>query len=383
VQSGAHFYQQNMCETPMGPCVIAVDVMGSPLMTADAYGVGNTSTQISPPRWSALHGGAHLGDDWGAGSFHDIQGRPVDAPHARCNPACVVIAPSPTCRNISPQWIIAAGVESRLGAAVNLGETSIMPGQLRNQLVRTPQQAIRLADQELNYGLVARHVTAFRLVRELRPLSIIWPGMETAAMVFSIGVDAALEEGGDEVYSPITTKVLPLKVESAVRIANLPYCAKRTLDAGNVGQFLSSGFYINLRKSTSFGEKLWTAWTGGVENEWERYASAKYDQVKAGAKGTLEEAMFNMRGWLMRHRTAMADKWDWSRAADLMAHEAGWIRVPHKDAPCFRELRKGGYEKRYLPITRQMLPAITAAGRVHDSRDGWIDSRLGGDGEPV
>jgi hypothetical protein len=28
-----------------------------------------------------------------------------------------------------------------------------------------------------------------------------------------------------------------------------------------------------------------------------------------------------------------------------------------------------------------MLPAITAAGRVHDSRDGWIDRRMVGDGE--
>jgi hypothetical protein len=57
------------------------------------------------------------------------------------------------------------------------------------------------------------------------------------------------------------------------------------------------------------------------------------------------------------------------------------MRMPRKEAPTFRELRKGVYENRCVPITHQMLPAITVAGRVHDSRDGWIDSRLVGDGE--
>jgi hypothetical protein len=174
--------------------------------------------------------------------------------------------------------------------------------------------------------------------------------MDAAAMTFAIGVNATLEEGGDEVHLPIATKTLPVKAENAARVRNLPFCTKRTLDNDDVGHFLSSGFFINVRESTSFGRNLWKVWAGAVDDDWKRHASAKDDQVKAGAKGTREDAMFNVRAWLWRHRQAMADRWDWSRAAELMVCGTGWMRVPRKEAPSFRELREGGYENRYLPI---------------------------------
>jgi hypothetical protein len=98
VQSGAHYYQQNECDTPMGRCFIAGDAAVRPLMTSDAYGIGPAMTDISPPRWSEVHAAAHPGEDWGVSAYNNLQKNPVDAPigipcgnvpHMRCNPDAV------------------------------------------------------------------------------------------------------------------------------------------------------------------------------------------------------------------------------------------------------------------------------------------------------
>jgi hypothetical protein len=63
VRSGARYCEQNQCNAPMGQCAIAGTAEGLPLMTADEYGIGNADANISPPRWSQVHDGAHPGND--------------------------------------------------------------------------------------------------------------------------------------------------------------------------------------------------------------------------------------------------------------------------------------------------------------------------------
>jgi hypothetical protein len=215
----------------------------------------------------------------------------------------------------------------------------------------------------------------------MKPVSIIWPGVEAAVLEFANGVNATLGDGGDEVYLPITTNTLPTKAQNEERIRALPFCAKTTAGDDDADRFTSSGLFINLRKSTCFGVNLKKAWWGQDDNAWWHYAKAKYDQVLAWTTGSLEEVLFNLRARLWHHQPNVTDRWIWSKAAESMAFGASYMRILFQDASTIREFRKGGFENRYVPIAHHMLPAITMAGRVYDSRDNWIDSRLVGEGE--
>jgi hypothetical protein len=205
--------------------------------------------------------------------------------------------------------------------------------------------------------------------------------MKAAALTFAMGVDATLEEGNDVMCALITTDTLPLRANNIERIKNLPFCAARVVESDNADQFPRTNFCTKLRTSTAFGKNIWKAWTGTTVNAWRHHAYTNRAQMEKGVNVGRKESMLNIRAWLARRRSAEADKWDWSKATDVMVREAGWMRVPHRDAPSFRELRKGGCENRYLAIVRQTLPAITTSGRVHDSRDGWIDSSVVGAGD--
>jgi hypothetical protein len=231
VQSGAHYYKHNRCITPMGLCEIDGSAAGRPLMTSDAYGIGNADRSISPPRWSQAHSGAHPGNDWSVSNLDTVQnfvdgpiGLPwKNIPHMRCDPGALLIVPSHSHHDVSPQWLLNDGVQKRLGTSITIGEAAIVAGQDRNQEARRAQQSIWVADQETSHGFMAMAMVAFKITNETRtaamkPLPIIWPGMEAAAIGFDADTSMAFEEGTAAGLSPVISSDLPDPAENARRI---------------------------------------------------------------------------------------------------------------------------------------------------------------------
>jgi hypothetical protein len=132
---------------------------------------------------------------------------------------------SHTVRNLSPQWLIEAGVRERISAAVTLGETSIMPGQQRDQIIRTPQQAIWLADEEFSFGFLARAMVALKMVAATNEFAIMRPGVAAAELTFALGVELSLDVGSEAEHVLITTEPLPSAAENQSRLDALPFCA--------------------------------------------------------------------------------------------------------------------------------------------------------------
>jgi hypothetical protein len=69
MQCGGRMRQQHECDTPLGRCKIAGDAYGRALMSADACGVGNCATSISPQRWALRHDAQWPQADWAFGSY--------------------------------------------------------------------------------------------------------------------------------------------------------------------------------------------------------------------------------------------------------------------------------------------------------------------------
>jgi hypothetical protein len=55
------------------------------------------------------------------------------------------------------------------------------------------------------------------------------------------------------------------------------------------------------------------------------------------------------------------------------------VGIPHFKAPPTRDCLQDGYVTRYVPIAHHTLPAIAPTGRIFESCDIWVDSRMAND----
>jgi hypothetical protein len=190
VQSGAHFYQQHECVTAMGPCIIAAIAAGVPLETGDAYGVGIAAAAKSPPRRPDARN-VWQPTDWTESDFpiaqnfaHAPLGIPwMKIPWVRCDPGSLTVRQSPSHHDMSPCWLLVAGLTKRLDSSIVIVETVIMAGEGQNQERRAAQQSLWITNQEINYGFSAMAMQAFRLANESRP----WHRDQIACDVARIG----------------------------------------------------------------------------------------------------------------------------------------------------------------------------------------------------
>jgi hypothetical protein len=58
VLGGTHTLPRNDSNTTKGLALVVADAQGVAIMARDAYGIGNQGADISPPRWSQVHGGS-------------------------------------------------------------------------------------------------------------------------------------------------------------------------------------------------------------------------------------------------------------------------------------------------------------------------------------
>jgi hypothetical protein len=162
--------------TPVGLCTIAGVAAGFPITTADAYGVGNAAFSISPPQWSQVRNGKWIGSDWSVSQLDAVLNfvdGPIGLPwkkvrRVRCDPESFLVKPLPSHRDVSPRWLLMAGLQKRLGTSIVIGEAAIMAGEGRNQEVRAAQQALWAADQEIPHGFKAIGMRTFRIANETR-----------------------------------------------------------------------------------------------------------------------------------------------------------------------------------------------------------------------
>jgi hypothetical protein len=150
VQSGAHYYEQHGCVTPMGLCVIAAAAAGVPLETGDEYGVGVAAAANSPPRWSEVRNNMWPLTDWNESQLptaqnfaHAPMGIPwTKIPWMRCDPDSLTVKPSPSHHEVSPRWLLIAGRKKRLDSSIGVGETVIVAGEGQSREIRAAQQSL-------------------------------------------------------------------------------------------------------------------------------------------------------------------------------------------------------------------------------------------------
>jgi hypothetical protein len=304
----------------------------------------------------------------------------------RCDPEAILLAPSHSHHNVSPRWLLGEGVQKRLGASTSLGETRIMARQGRDQEVRTLQRSIWMAHREISHGFMAMVMTSLELTNEtktasLKPLPIIWPGMEAAMVSFDADVNMTLEDGGAEVFSPIISGALPDPSQNDLRVRSLPFCAQKTMGDVDMVRIDMLAFYKELRKAAAFGGNFAKAWWGSTWDAWGTHAQAKCEQIAAGSKGSIEEDALGLRAWTRLRRPLTVDRWDWFEATETTAFDASYMRIQFLDAPTIRDCLRKGFETCFVPLALHVLPAIATSGRLCDSCDNWVDSRLGGEGD--
>jgi hypothetical protein len=352
--------------------------------------MGEQISDRSPSRWGDVRRNwkrLHGSSPWTEGNLPKAQNflhAPYEIPWKlipwmKFEPGSLTVRITPSRQDITPRWLLTMGLMKRLDASITIGESVIMNGEGRNQAIRSALLHFWITHQEINYGFPGMVMQACKLAMDARSNSetsspIKWPGMQATTKQFDTSVNAVLNEEQDTGSTLVINGRLPSGSENAEKMRKWRFCAKDKTK--NHRDFSVTTFFIELRKVVSTGKNVLNAWWEPKNSDWEKFARSVKNENSSRQIYTTEERIKNIRAWFYFHRGRKADEWLWSKAVEMQMCQDKQVRIPHSKAIPKHEGMQKGYVARYVPITRHLLPEITATGRIYEPKDAWTDNAM-------